>query len=138
MIQPRNALSATARAFLDEPRMCVMATINRDGTPQLVVMWYEVVGGLVILNTTRGLVKERNLRRDPRMAVCVEDGMRYITLSGRAEILEDRALQETEVNRMARRYRGPEQGANHWQGIAHQDRLSIHMPIERIQGRGFD
>lgn len=118
--------------------MCVMATINADGTPQLTVMWYEVVEDLVVLNTTRGLVKERNLRREPRMAVCVEDGLRYVTLSGRAEIVEDRALQEAEVNRMAVRYHGTERGAGHWERIAHQDRLGIHMRIERVQTRGFD
>lgn len=118
--------------------MCVMATINANGTPQLTVMWYEVVDDLVVLNTTRGLVKERNLRRDPRMAVCVEDGMRYVTLSGRAEIVEDRAQQQREVDRMAVRYHGPERGAGRWARIAHQDRLGIHMQIERVQTRGFD
>src|SRR5262249_10139101 len=121
-----------------EPRMCVMATINRDGTPQLTVMWYDLSEDhqIVVLNTVRGLVKERNLRRDSRMAVCVEDGMRYITLTGRAEIVEDRLKQEADVKRMALRYRGPA-GATHWQTIAHQDRLGIHMRIEHIQTRGL-
>ena len=130
-------LSEAVRAFLEEPRMCVMATINKDGSPQLTVMWYEVVGDQVILNTTRGLAKERNLRRDPRMAICLEDRQRYVTLSGRAEIVEDRALQEVEVNRMAIRYKGVEAGRDHWQKIAHQDRLGVHMRIERVQTRGF-
>ena len=129
-------LSVEEHAFLDEPRMCVMATVNRDGTPQLTVMWYEVVGSTVILNTVRGLVKERNLRHDPRMSLCVEEGQRYVTLRGTAEIIEDRAVQETEVNHMALRYRGTD-GANHWQSIAHQDRLGIHMRIEGVQSRGF-
>jgi PPOX class probable F420-dependent enzyme len=130
-------MSSAVRAFLEEPRMCVMATIYRDGSPQLTVMWYVVEGDTVILNTTRGLVKERNLRRDPRMAVCIEDGGRYVTLYGRAEIVEDRAVQEEEVNRMGIRYRG-EEGKDHWQRIAHQDRLGIHMRIERVQTRNFD
>src|SRR5579875_1476103 len=57
------------REFLEQPRMCVMATINRDGSPQLTAMWYDLDGDVVILNTQRGLLKERNLRRDPRMAI---------------------------------------------------------------------
>src|SRR5262245_12228490 len=97
----RSKLSAEERTFLDEPRMCVMATTNSDGTPQLTVMWYQVLGEVVILNTVRGLIKERNLRRDGRMSICVEDGQRYVTLRGTAEIVEDRGQQEREVNQMA-------------------------------------
>ena len=128
----------TVLAFLEQPRLCVMATLHRDGSPQLTAMWYDLIDDVVVLNTTRGLVKERNLRRDPRMAICVVEGMRYVTLSGRAEIIEDRAVQEAEVAHMATRYNGPRRGARHWQTIAHQDRLGIHLHVKRIQTRGFD
>jgi PPOX class probable F420-dependent enzyme len=133
-------LREDVRAFLEQPHFCVMATINRDGSPQLTVMWYDLAedGETVVLNTSRGLVKERNLRRDPRMAICVEDGPRFVTLSGRAEIVEDRAVQEAEVNRMALRYRGPRLGRNHWDSIAHGDRLGIHLHIEKVIADGFD
>jgi len=126
------------REFLEEPRYCVMATINRDGSPQLTVMWYDLVDDVVILNTSRGLLKERNLRRDPRMAICVEDGMRYVTLSGPAEIVEDRAVQEADVNRMAIRYIGLRLGPERWEKIKRSDRLGIHMRIESVLARGFD
>jgi PPOX class probable F420-dependent enzyme len=125
------------RAFLEQPRLCVLATIYPDGSPQLTVMWYDLVDDIVVLNTTRGLIKEKNLRRDPRVAICVEDGGQYVTLRGRAELIEDRALQEAEVERMATRYNGPRRGATHWQTIAHQDRISIHVHVERLQTRGF-
>ena len=130
-------ISDDVRAFLEQPRYCVMATLHRDGSPQLTVMWYDLVDDIVVLNTTRGLVKERNLRRDPRVAICVEDGMRYVTLRGWAKLIEDRAAQEVEVTRMATRYNGPRRGATHWQGIAHQDRLGIHVHVQRLQTRGF-
>ncbi|MGN6757887.1 MAG: PPOX class F420-dependent oxidoreductase [Thermomicrobiales bacterium] len=126
------------RAFLEQPRLAVMATLNVDGSPHLTVMWYDLVDDIVVLNMTRGLVKDRNLRRDPRMAICVEDGPRYVSLSGRAEIIADRVVQEAEVTRMATRYRGPRLGAHHWRGIMGQDRLGIHMRVERMQVRGFD
>jgi PPOX class probable F420-dependent enzyme len=130
-------LPEVVRAFLEVPRYCVMATINRDGTPQLTVMWYDLTDDYVVLNMTRGLLKERNLRRDPRMAICVEDGMRYVTLSGRAEIVEDRALQEAEVNRMSIRYLGLRLGPQRWEVIKGSDRLGVHLHIERVQARGL-
>ena len=126
------------REFLEQPRMCVMATTNRDGTPQLTPMWYDLADDVVILNTQRGLLKERNLRRDPRMAICVEDGPRYVTLSGRAEIVEDRTVQEREVNRMAIRYVGLRLGPTRWQVIAHADRVGVHLHVDRVVARGID
>lgn len=130
-------ISESVRAFLEQPHFCVMATINRDGSPQLTVMWYDLVDDTVILNMTRGLLKEKNLRRDSRMAICVEDGPRFVTLSGRAEIVEDRAIQEAEVNRMAIRYRGVRLAATHWQTIAASDRLGIHMRVESVVTHGI-
>lgn len=132
-------LSDNVRAFLEQAHYCVMGTINRDGSPQLTVMWYDLAedGQTVILNMSRGLVKEKNLRRDPRMAICVEDGPRFVTLNGRATIVEDRAIQEAEVNRMALRYRGPRLGADHWRSIADQDRLGIHLHVESAITRGM-
>ena len=125
------------RAFLEEPHYCVMATINADGTPQLTTMWYDLTDDYIVLNMTRGLLKERNLSRDPRMAICVEDGMRYVTLSGRAEIIEDRALQEAEVNRLAIRYIGLRLGPRRWEVIKGSDRLGIHLHVDRFHTHGL-
>ena len=41
---PKTSLSDKARAFLEEKRFAVLATINQDGTPQLTTMWYELQG----------------------------------------------------------------------------------------------
>ena len=102
-------IAERVRAVLAEPRFAVMATINRSGLPQLTVMWYALLADedVVVLNATRRLLKERNLWRDPRMSLCIEDGRRYVTLEGRAELVDDRAQQECEVNNLiAPRYIG--------------------------------
>jgi len=117
-----------------------MGTINASGAPQLTVMWYAVLPDedVVVLNATRGLVKERNLRRDPRMSLCFEDGMRYVTLEGRAELIEDRAQQEREVNELiAPRYIGQRLGSQRWQVIQASDRVGIRMHLDRIHTHGL-
>jgi len=129
-------LSDEVRAFLEEPRFAVMATINRSGTPQLTVMWYAVHPDedVVLLNATRGLLKERNLRRDPRMSLCIEDGMRYVTLIGTAQLIEDRAQQEREVNELiAPRYIGQRLGSQRWEVIKDSDRIGIRMTVEAVR-----
>ena len=128
------------RAFLEQPHFAVMATVNRNGSPQLTVMWYALhpTDDLVLLNATRGLLKERNLRRDPRMALCVEDGMRYVTLEGTAELVDDRAEQEREVNdHIAPRYIGQRLGSRRWEVIERSDRVGIRMRVEKVHARGL-
>ena len=132
-------IADNVRRFLEEPRFAVMATINNSGTPQLTVMWYALAEGadVVVLNTVRGLMKDRNLRRDSRMSLCVEDGLRYVTLEGRAELIDDRAQQEREVNELiAPRYTGRRLGSRRWQVIQGSDRIGIHMHVERVHVRG--
>lgn len=128
-------ISDAVRAFLEEPRFGVMATVNRSGMPQLTVMWYALLPDqdVVIMNTTRGLLKERNLRRDPRLSLCVEDGMRYVTLEGHAELDDDRASQEQQVNELiAPRYIGQRLGAQRWEVIKAADRVGIRMRVDHV------
>ena len=128
------------RVFLEQPHFAVMATINRNGTAQLTAMWYALhpSDDLVLLNASRGLLKEKNLRRDPRLALCVEDGMRYVTLEGTAELVEDRAEQEREVNdHIAPRYIGQRLGGRRWEVIKQSDRIGIRMRVERVHARGL-
>ena len=129
----------SVRAFLEAPHFAVMATVNRDGTPQLTVMWYALhpTDDVVLLNASRGLLKARNLRRDPRMAICVEEGMRYVTLTGTAELVDDRAVQEREVNDLiAPRYIGQRLGSRRWEVIKGSDRIGIRMRVEKVHARG--
>jgi PPOX class probable F420-dependent enzyme len=134
-------IGAAVRAFLEQPHFAVMGTINRSGTPQLTVMWYALLPGadVVVLNATRGLLKERNLRRDARMSLCIEDGMRYVTLEGQAELVADRAQQEQEVNELiAPRYLGQRLGAQRWKVIEASDRVGIRMRVEKVHAKGID
>jgi PPOX class probable F420-dependent enzyme len=117
-----------------------MATINASGTPQLTVMWYALhpTEDVVLLNSSRGLLKVKNLLRDPRMAICVEDGGRYVTLTGTAELVADREEQKREVNEhIAPRYVGQRLGSRRWQAIEGSDRLGIRMRIDRVHARGL-
>lgn len=128
------------REFLEQPHYAVMATLNRDGSPQLTVMWYALAptDDVVIMNATRGLLKVKNLHRDPRLALCIEDGMRYVTVSGRATLVEDRSQQEREVNELiAPRYIGERLGSRRWDLIKGSDRIGIHLHVERYHARGL-
>ena len=79
----RVAMTADeAAALLAESRKLQLATINPDGTPHLVTMFYVLLGGRIAFWTYRTSQKARNLARDPRVTCLVETGEEYFELRG--------------------------------------------------------
>jgi PPOX class probable F420-dependent enzyme len=79
----RVAMTAgEAATFLAGSRKLQLATINQDGTPHLVTMFYVMLGGRVAFWTYRASQKARNLARDPRVTCLVETGEEYFDLRG--------------------------------------------------------
>ncbi len=69
-------------AFLAQARKLQLATINQDGTPHLVTMYYVLLDGRIAFWTYRASQKARNLARDPRVTCLVEAGEQYFDLRG--------------------------------------------------------
>src|SRR6266487_4528132 len=103
-----TTLSEKARAFLNERRFAVLATINSDGTPQLTTMWYLLEGDIIVMNTKAERIKDRNMKRDPRIAICVQDGYSYVTINGTVEMIDDPHISQQDIARLATRYNGAE------------------------------
>ncbi len=128
-----TTLSEKARAFLNEIRFAVLATITSDGTPQLTTMWYLLEEDTIVMNTKAGRIKERNMRRDPRIAICVEDGYNYVTISGTIELIDDPEIAQRDIYRLAVRYDGEEAAS---QKVADQfskeRRITLHLKCEHV------
>ena len=84
-MKQRTTVAMTAgevAGFLAAARKLQLATINPDGTPHLVTMFYGLSGGEIVFWTYRASQKARNLARDPRVGCLVEDGEDYFELRG--------------------------------------------------------
>ena len=82
------------RAFLEEQRTLQVATIDHDGWPHLVAMWYVVINDQIVFWTYAKSQKAVNLRRDDRLTCLGETGVRYdelrgVQIKGRAIIKDD-------------------------------------------------
>ena len=82
-------------ALLAALRKVQLATINADGTPHLVTMFYVLREGRIAFWTYRASQKARNLARDPRLTCLVEDGedyfeLRGVQVRGVAHLIDDR------------------------------------------------
>jgi PPOX class probable F420-dependent enzyme len=128
-----RALSEKARALLQERRFAILGTINKDGSPQLTTMWYLLDGDVILMNTKAGRTKERNMRRDPRISVCIEDGYSYVTISGTVEMVDDPQVAQRDIYRLAVRYNGEEEAR--WQmeeQFSKETRVTLHLKLEHV------
>lgn len=128
-----KTLSDQARAFLAEKRFAVLATINKDGTPQLSTMWYLLEGDTIVMNTKVGRLKERNMRRDPRISVCFEDEYNYITISGTVEMIDDPEIAQHDIARLAIRYHGEEKGKRQAANqFSKEQRVTLRLKCDHV------
>ena len=84
--------------FLEPSRIVMVATIGRDGMPQMTPNWYFFDGDRVAISTTKDRVKYRNLSRDPRMTVCIASEPKagdYVSISGPVFISDDDSIWPT-------------------------------------------
>ena len=111
---PYHSMSEVeVRAFLTAlpARTGKLATVRADGRPHIAPVWYDVDDdGSLVFNTGESTVKGRNIRREPRVSLCVDDDrppFSFVVVEGVAEISEDL----DEVRRWAARLGGRYMGA---------------------------
>src|SRR5688572_7515800 len=82
--------TAQRDAFLRETRIAKLATLNADGSPTIVPVWFDWDGETATIFTGRTSPKIRRVQRDPRVALSVEEGVgvreAWVTIEGTASI----------------------------------------------------
>lgn len=109
------ALPAFVRAKLEECSFWQFVTVNADGSPASTPVWIDVSGDHVIVNTAIGRRKERNARRDPRVALALvdrDDPYTWIEIRGRVvEFVEGQEADDS-IDRLSKKYLGLERYAS--------------------------
>ncbi|MCP2257057.1 PPOX class probable F420-dependent enzyme [Streptoalloteichus tenebrarius] len=84
-----TVLSERLKELLDAPTFVTLVTLQPDGSPQASPVWAKRDGDDILISTTVGRQKERNLRRDPRTTVVVQpfdDPYVYAEIRGEATL----------------------------------------------------
>jgi PPOX class probable F420-dependent enzyme len=102
-------LPAPVRAFLEEPQVASVATIDEDGTPRQAVVWYRLEpDGRILVNSRTPRRWCLNLLREPRAAISVvdqRDAYRWIGLTARVdEVVDDVERARDDIVELAHRY----------------------------------
>jgi PPOX class probable F420-dependent enzyme len=116
-----------------------LGTINKDGTPHVVPIWYTVdTEDNIIFNTSDKSVKAKNIRRDNRVRLCVDDQtplFSFVTIIGIAEIISD---EPSEVYKWAKiiaaRYMGYNNSEDYGRRNSAEGELLVKIKPIRVIG----
>ncbi|MCX5457289.1 PPOX class F420-dependent oxidoreductase [Streptomyces albidoflavus] len=126
---------AAWRAFVSEgTRTAKVATVRADGSPHIAPVWFVLDGGDVVFNTGAATVKGRNLARDGRVALCVDDEQppfSFAVLQGRVQLSEDPAELLRWATRIAARYVGEEKAEQFGARNAVPGELLVRVTVEK-------
>ena len=123
-------------AFLRETRIAKLATLNADGSPNIVPVWFEWDGEVARVFTSKGSPKVKRIEADPRVALSVEEPVgaseAWVTIEGDCTITTDGTRDL--IARLARRYYEPgqaEQSITEW--LARDIWVTLEIRPNRIK-----
>ncbi|RFA20559.1 PPOX class F420-dependent oxidoreductase [Subtercola boreus] len=121
--------------LLRQPSPCFLSTLMADGSPQVTETWVDTDGEHVIINTVVGFVKVRNVQRDPRVAVAIQDPQnpfRYIQVRGEVVSMTTEGGVES-IEALSQKYTGQPYP---WYGGRDQERIILTIAATSISGQG--
>ncbi len=129
-----ESLPEKVSAVLNEPSFVFLATVMKDGSPQVTPVWVEVEGDHILVCTARNRQKERNIARDPRVALSVtarDNPYAWVSIRGRV-IEATTEGSEALIDKLAKKYLGQETYPFRQPG---EERITFRIEAEHITSR---
>jgi PPOX class probable F420-dependent enzyme len=128
-------LDARSQELLEAKNFAQVGTIRADGSPHVTPVWVDVRDGLVWLNSAEGRLWPKNLRRDPRVSLNVqnlENPYEYVEIRGR--VTEDTHEGADEhIDALAKKYLGQDKYPYHQPG---DQRVIFKIAPEKVRHQG--
>ena len=127
------------RAFLlHGTRTGKLATVRADGRPHVAPIWFTMEGDDILFNTWHESVKGKNLRRDGRVTLCVDDEnapYAFVMIEGRVEISEDTAESLRWATEIGGRYMGADHAESFGKRNSVPGELLVRIKVSKIIGQ---
>ena len=130
------AKQAIPEKFLDlfqKRAFAHLATLMPDGSPHVSPVWVDFDGAHLIVNSARGRQKDRNMQRNARVAVEIQDPenpYRYLLVRGRVVKITEQGA-DASIDKLAFKYRGLEKYPNRAPG---EVRVIYEIEPEHVTG----
>lgn len=101
-----NSIPDNFRDLFQKKAFGQLATLMKDGTPQVTPVWFDFDGTHVRVNSAKGRVKDKNVRRNPQVAITVQDPdnpYRYIAVRGTVVDISESGA-DSHIDSLAKKY----------------------------------
>jgi PPOX class probable F420-dependent enzyme len=136
----REMTAEEVRAFLEHgTRTAKVATVFKDGGPHVMPVWFVLDGDEIVFTTNRASVKGKHLRRDPRIALLVDDETppyAFVHVRGRVTLSEDPEELLRAATGIGARYMGADRAEEFGRRNAVLGELVVRVTPERIVSNG--
>jgi PPOX class probable F420-dependent enzyme len=111
-------VAAIPESFLDltqKKAFAQFATLMPDGSPHVAPVWFDYDGTYIVVNSAKGRVKDRNVRRDPRVGIDIVDPdnpYRHLSIRGRVVDITEQGADD-HIDKLAKKYMGVDKYPNH-------------------------
>jgi len=143
-VVPNRMDPSQIEAFLAEPRHAIAAVLRQNGEPQLSPIWYLYEAEHLYFAVFQKSAKFRNLRRDPRITLCIDAGhpdARAVAISGTAKLITEETPERADIEwRIVRRYQASDEAARRYEASlsGQGPGALIVVSTERIVGWDFN
>jgi PPOX class probable F420-dependent enzyme len=125
----QDLLSDSTKAFV------FLATLMPDGSPQLTPIWFSAQGDKILINSAAGRIKDRNMRRRPQVALCIQDptnAYRYLQIRGSVTEITTEGAKD-HIDSLANKYLGV---PKYPYGAPGEQRVKYAISISNVDAHG--
>jgi PPOX class probable F420-dependent enzyme len=127
---------AEYRSFLiDRTRTAILATVRADGRPHVAPIWFDLDGDTIVFTTGESTVKGRNMRRDPRVSLCIDEEeppFHFVLIEGTAELTAEDPDLLYWATRLGGRYMGADRAEEYGRRNAVEGELLVRVTPQKI------
>ena len=122
--------------LLEGTRTAKLATVRADGRPHVVPVWFDLDGDDLVLTTGKDSVKGKNILRDPRVMISVDDEnppFAFVFIEGSAIVSEPAPVEMLSwTTRLAKRYMGAAQAEAYGKRNAVEGEILVRVPLTKV------
>jgi PPOX class probable F420-dependent enzyme len=137
-IEAPAALTDAARNFMSgtTPRYATLATINRDGSPHQIVIWFLLRGDELVVNSRRGRRWPSNLERDGRANLAIYEAEDAVTINCTVARVYEGEQAQADIAEMAHRYDTPEVAEREIRRFQTEERVTFILRPTKVSIHG--
>jgi PPOX class probable F420-dependent enzyme len=121
--------------MLDRARTAVLATVRTDGRPHTAPIWFDLEGDVLVFTTGESTVKGRNMRRDPRVSLCIDEEeppFHFVVIEGNSELTAGDSDLLYWATRIGGRYMGADRADEYGRRNAVEGELLVRVMPQKV------